>query len=137
LPPPPGYYSFLYNYNPGYRAPHRQSDLVDHRLTAGRKGYPCIRPRARYSTFFVLAEGPSRIQYTGPIRILVKRLIMQGFITMDFMDQRESAPADLQSCVASSQLKVEEDVIDSLQNTPQALIGLLACENRRKRMIRL
>ena len=72
-----------------------------------------------------------------PGLIVVKRLIMQGFIVMDFMDQRDAALADLQSWVASGQLKVQEDVIDGLQNTPQALIGLLAGENRGKRMIRL
>jgi NADPH-dependent curcumin reductase CurA len=72
-----------------------------------------------------------------PGSIVVKRLIMQGFIVMDFMDQRDSALAELQSWVASGKLKVQEDVIDGLENTPQALIGLLAGENRGKRMIRL
>jgi len=62
---------------------------------------------------------------------------MQGFIVMDFMDQREEALSDLQSWVASGKLKVKEDVIHGLENTPRALIGLLAGENRGKRMIRL
>jgi len=53
------------------------------------------------------------------------------------MDQRDQALADLQSWVASGKLKVQEDVIEGLQNTPQALIGLLAGENRGKRMIKL
>ena len=66
---------------------------------------------------------------------VVKRLTMQGFIVMDYMDQRDKALADLQSWVASGQLKVQEDVIAGLENTPQALIGLLAGENRGKRMI--
>jgi NADPH-dependent curcumin reductase CurA len=79
------------------------------------------------------ATGPRGV----PGLIVVKRLIMQGFIVMDYMDQRDAALADLQSWVASGQLKVQEDVIDGLQNTPQALIGLLAGENRGKRMIRL
>jgi len=34
-------------------------------------------------------------------------------------------------------LKVQEDVINGLENTPSALIGLLAGENRGKRMIRV
>jgi NADPH-dependent curcumin reductase CurA len=62
---------------------------------------------------------------------------MQGFIVMDYMDQRDQALADLQSWVASGKLKVQEDVIEGLQNTPRALIGLLAGENRGKRMIKL
>jgi NADPH-dependent curcumin reductase CurA len=79
------------------------------------------------------AHGPRGI----PGLIVVKRLIMQGFIVMDFMDRRERALADLQAWVASGQLKVQEDVIDGLENTPQALIGLLAGDNRGKRMVRV
>jgi NADPH-dependent curcumin reductase CurA len=62
---------------------------------------------------------------------------MQGFIVMDFMDQRDEALSDLQSWVASGKLKVQEDVINGLENTPNALIGLLAGENRGKRMIKV
>ena len=69
--------------------------------------------------------------------IVVKRLVMQGFIVMDYDDRRDEALADLQSWVASGQLKVQEDVIAGLENTPQALIGLLAGDNRGKRMVRL
>jgi NADPH-dependent curcumin reductase CurA len=79
------------------------------------------------------AHGPRGV----PGLIVVKRLIMQGFIVMDFMDQRDKALADLQAWVAAGKLKVQEDVIDGLENTPQALIGLLAGENRGKRMIRV
>jgi NADPH-dependent curcumin reductase CurA len=38
---------------------------------------------------------------------------------------------------SSGQLKVQEDIIGGLENTPKALIGLLAGENRGKRMIKL
>lgn len=72
-----------------------------------------------------------------PGLIVVKRLRMEGFIVMDFMDRSEAALSDLQSWVSSGKLKVQEDVIDGIENTPQALIGLLAGENRGKRMIRL
>ncbi len=79
------------------------------------------------------AHGPRGV----PGLIVVKRLTMQGFIVMDYMDQRDSALADLQSWVASGKLKVQEDVISGLENTPQALIGLLAGENRGKRMVKV
>ncbi len=39
--------------------------------------------------------------------------------------------------VAEGKLKVQEDVIEGLENTPAALIGLLAGENRGKRMVRV
>jgi NADPH-dependent curcumin reductase CurA len=79
------------------------------------------------------AHGPRGV----PGLIVVKRLIMQGFIVMDFMNHRDAALADLQSWVTSGKLKVQEDVIDGLENAPAALIGLLAGENRGKRMIKV
>lgn len=79
------------------------------------------------------AHGPRGV----PGLIVVKRLTMQGFIVMDYMDRRDAALADLQSWVASGKLKVQEDVINGIENTPQALIGLLAGENRGKRMVKV
>jgi NADPH-dependent curcumin reductase CurA len=79
------------------------------------------------------AHGPRGV----PGLIVVKRLVMQGFIVMDFMDQRDDALNDLQSWVTAGKLKVKEDIINGLENTPKALIGLLAGENRGKRMIRV
>jgi NADPH-dependent curcumin reductase CurA len=79
------------------------------------------------------AHGPRGV----PGLIVVKRLVMQGFVVLDFMDRRNEAIADLQGWVAAGKLKVQEDVIDGLENTPAALIGLLAGENRGKRMIRV
>jgi len=53
------------------------------------------------------------------------------------MGRRDEALRDLQSWVASGKLKVQEDVVNGLENTPKALIGLLAGENRGKRMIKV
>jgi len=72
-----------------------------------------------------------------PGLIVTKRLTLRGFVVMDFDDQREAALKELQGWVESGQLKVQEDIIDGLENTPAALIGLLAGENRGKRMIRV
>jgi NADPH-dependent curcumin reductase CurA len=79
------------------------------------------------------ATGPRGV----PGLIVVKRLRVQGFIVTDFFDRRDRALSDLQSWVQAGKLKVQEDVIDGLENTPQALIGLLAGENRGKRMVRV
>src|SRR5215472_4793847 len=79
------------------------------------------------------AHGPRGV----PGLIVVKRLVMQGFIVTDFMAQRDKALADLQAWTTSAKLKVQEDVINGLENTPKALIGLLAGENRGKRMVKV
>ncbi len=79
------------------------------------------------------AAGPRGV----PGLIVVKRLTMKGFIVTDFFGERDKAIADLSSWVAAGKLKVQEDVIAGLENTPAALIGLLAGENRGKRMVKV
>jgi NADPH-dependent curcumin reductase CurA len=72
-----------------------------------------------------------------PGLLVVKRLRMEGFIVMDFADKDAEAERDLSAWAASGRLKVVEDIIDGLENAPRGLIGLLAGENRGKRMIRV
>lgn len=72
-----------------------------------------------------------------PGLIVTKRLTLQGFVVMDFDDEREAALKELQGWVASGELKVQEDIIEGLENTPAALIGLLHGENRGKRMVKV
>jgi NADPH-dependent curcumin reductase CurA len=79
------------------------------------------------------ASGPRNL----PGLVVVKRLRMEGFIVMDFADRDAVALRALQHWVASGQIKVFEDVVEGLENAPQALIGLLAGDNRGKRMVRL
>jgi len=77
----------------------------------------------------------------GPVGVpgllVVKRLRMEGFLVMDFAERDAVAERDLAEWTASGRLKVVEDVIDGLENAPRGLIGLLAGENRGKRMIRV
>ncbi len=72
-----------------------------------------------------------------PGLIVTKRLTMQGFILYDFAAERQAALDALEGWVREGRLRVPEDVIDGLENTPAALIGLLAGQNRGKRMVRL
>src|SRR6266481_8485828 len=79
------------------------------------------------------AHGPRGV----PGLIVVKRLTLQGFIVMDYEAERASAIAELKSWVDAGKLIVQEDIIDGLENTPRALIGLLAGENKGKRMVKV
>jgi NADPH-dependent curcumin reductase CurA len=72
-----------------------------------------------------------------PGLIVTKRLTLRGFVLFDFNDRRAEALNDLQAWVAEGKIKVQEDVIDGLENLPQALVGLLHGENRGKRMVRI
>jgi NADPH-dependent curcumin reductase CurA len=79
------------------------------------------------------AHGPRGV----PGLIVTKRLTLRGFVMYDFDDRREQALSDLQTWVAEGKLKVPEDILEGLENTPAALIGLLAGENRGKRMVKV
>ena len=68
---------------------------------------------------------------------VTKRLTVQGFVVMDLYDRRDPALAQLHAWVENGQLKAPEDVIEGLENLPAALIGLLAGENRGKRMVKV
>ncbi len=78
---------------------------------------------------------------TGPVGvpglIVIKRLRLEGFIVSDFADRDAEAERDLAAWAADGRLVVVEDVIEGLENAPRGLIGLLAGENRGKRMIRV
>ena len=72
-----------------------------------------------------------------PGLFVVKRLTVKGFVVLDYYNERDAALADLQSWVSSGKLKVQEDILNGLENTPRALIGLLAGDNRGKRMVKV
>ena len=72
-----------------------------------------------------------------PGMVVVKRLRMEGFIVMDFYKENEKAIGDLSGWVADGKVKVVEDIVEGLDNAPKALIGLLAGDNRGKRMVRV
>lgn len=79
------------------------------------------------------AAGPRGV----PGLLVVKRLRMEGFIVMDHYARRAEAEDALSRWIAEGRLKVQEDVIEGLENAPRALIGLLHGENTGKRMVRV
>ena len=78
------------------------------------------------------APGPMAV----PGLVVTKRLRMEGFIVMDFYDQRAVAEARLARWVEQGRIKAVVDVIDGLENAPGALIGLFEGRNRGKCAVR-
>lgn len=72
-----------------------------------------------------------------PGLVVVKRLRMEGFIVSDLAHLDADAEFDLAGWAADGKLKVVEDILDGLERAPEGLIGLLAGENRGKRMVRV
>ena len=70
-------------------------------------------------------------------RILTKRLTVRGFIVSDFNDQREAFTRDVGGWLRDGKIKYKEDVVDGLQNAPQAFLGLLEGRNFGKLLVRV
>ena len=59
------------------------------------------------------------------------------FIYTDYASEHPQALAELESWVKAGKIRVQEDLVDGLENAPTALVGLLAGENRGKRIVRI
>ena len=72
-----------------------------------------------------------------PGLIVTRRLTLAGFIVSDFAERREAALDELEGWVERGELKVPEHVTEGLEGLPAALVGLLAGENRGKRIVKV
>ncbi len=79
------------------------------------------------------APGPMAV----PGLVVTKRLRLEGFIVMDFYDQRAEAEARLARWVEEGKIKAIVDVVDGLDKAPQALIGLFEGRNKGKMAVRV
>ncbi len=61
--------------------------------------------------------------------ILRKSLHVRGFIQREFADQRPAFYRDMAAWIASGQLRYKEDIVEGLDEAPDAFIGLLAGRN--------
>ena len=69
--------------------------------------------------------------------ILVKRLTFRGFIVWDFANQEKEALQQLAKWVKQGKLHYLEDIVDGLENAPEAFIGLFDGKNFGKLVVRV
>ena len=83
-----------------------------------------------------LPAGPDR----SPVlmrAVLTKRLHLQGFIVWDFADRADAFGRDVGAWLAEGRVAYREDVVDGLENAPEAFVGLLKGRNFGKLVVRL
>ncbi|WP_213992052.1 NADP-dependent oxidoreductase [Sodalis sp. dw_96] len=84
-----------------------------------------------------LSEGLDRLPLLTGI-LLRKRIRMQGFIiTQDYGHRRKEFLDTMGPWVAAGKVKTREDLVEELDNAPQAFIGLLEGKNFGKLVIRV
>ena len=69
--------------------------------------------------------------------ILVKRLTFRGFIVWDFAAQEKEALKELAKWIKEGKLHYREDIVDGLENAPEAFMGLLEGKNFGKLVVQV
>ena len=69
--------------------------------------------------------------------ILVKRLTFRGFIVWDFASQEKEALQQLANWIQQGKLYYLEDIVDGLENAPEAFIRLFEGKNFGKLVVRV
>lgn len=91
-------------------------------------------------SFYSMTElpgGPDRLALLMRT-VLTKRLKIQGFIIFDdYASRYDEFARDMAAWLASGQIKYREDMVDGLENAPQAFIGLMQGKNFGKLVIRV
>lgn len=106
---------------------------------------PLLNIRARVPVIGVIAHYNDTDSPPGPDRlpkamaaILQKRIRVEGVIILDHYAQRFDAfHRDMSEWVRTGRVKLREDVIEGLENAPQAFIGLLEGCNFGKLVVRV
>lgn len=100
-----------------------------------------LRPNGRVVCCGVVSQYDTDSPAPGPRGVpgllVTKRLRMEGFIVTDFAADWPNAVQDLSRWIDTGEIRVLEDVVDGLENAPQALVGMLAGDNIGKRIIRV
>jgi NADPH-dependent curcumin reductase CurA len=106
---------------------------------------PLLNPNARMPVCGLVSQynatelpgGPDRMNWLMG-QILRKKLKVQGFIIFDdFAPLYPEFARGMSAWVESGRIKYREEIIDGLENAPEAFIGLLKGENFGKRVIRV
>jgi len=84
-----------------------------------------------------LTQGPERLRLLTRT-LLTKRIKMQGFIIFDDYGHRyDEFYQQMSAWLAEGRIKYREDIVDGLENAPQAFIGLLEGKNFGKLIVRI
>jgi NADPH-dependent curcumin reductase CurA len=68
---------------------------------------------------------------------LSKSLTLRGFINSEFIAQEPAFLHDMAQWIADGRVKYREDIVDGLQNAPEAMIGMLDGRNFGKLIVRV
>jgi NADPH-dependent curcumin reductase CurA len=71
------------------------------------------------------------------MRVIAMRIRLQGFIYTDYLGKMGDFYREMGGLIASGQLKARDTIVDGLEQTPQAFLGLFSGANTGKMLVRL
>jgi NADPH-dependent curcumin reductase CurA len=78
---------------------------------------------------------PTQLRFI--MRIIAMRIRLKGFIVFDYQPRMPEFLAEMIPWVKSGKVKSEETVVEGLEQTPDAFLGLFSGQNRGKMLVRL
>jgi len=78
---------------------------------------------------------PTSLRYI--MRIIAMRVTLKGFIYTDYLPRNAEFYRDMGQLVASGQVKGRDTVVEGLEKTPEAFLGLFSGANTGKMLVRL
>jgi NADPH-dependent curcumin reductase CurA len=106
--------------------------------------FPLLNNFARVPVCGVVAHYSDKALPPGPDRmsllmrsVLSKRLTLRGYIVTDFAAQAGDFRRDVGGWLKEGRIKYREDVVEGLENAPQAFMGLLVGRNFGKLLVKL
>jgi NADPH-dependent curcumin reductase CurA len=92
----------------------------------------------------VICGGISQYNNTTPVKgpsnylsLLMNRATMKGMLVLDYVDRYPQAGREMAGWMAAGKLKSREDIVDGLQNFPEALLKLFTGENFGKLILKV
>ncbi|WP_027162232.1 NADP-dependent oxidoreductase [Mesorhizobium sp. WSM1293] len=70
-------------------------------------------------------------------QVLHRSLTIRGFIQREFVDQRPAFYREMAEWISSGRVRYREDIVDGIENAPQAFLGLLEGKNFGKLIVRI
>ena len=97
------------------------------------------RPNARFAMCGMIdaynSGEPTSLRYI--MRIIAMRIRLQGFIYTDYLGQLGDFYRDVGGLIASGQMMARDTVVEGLERTPEAFLGLFSGANTGKMLVKL
>jgi NADPH-dependent curcumin reductase CurA len=97
------------------------------------------RPNARFAICGMIdaynSGEPTSLRFI--MRVIAMRIRMQGFIYTDYLARIGEFHNDVGAMIASGQMKARDTIVEGLENTPRAFLGLFSGANTGKMLVKL